>query len=115
MDSESKFLKNTDIEKLIEKKIENEIQNEIKEAKKIRETVFISKFSDVPKNKIFSNDTTYRLFNRKTKKECFITGVQAESFLGLNQSVRDDLENAYIDNFTVNEYYIRFHVYKQDQ
>jgi hypothetical protein len=112
MNSDFKFLKNTDIEQLIEKKIESEIQGEIEEAKKEKQTITIKEFDKVPKDKIFSLNTSYKVFNRKTKKESFINGVQAESLLGLNQSARNDLENKYTDNFTSNEYYVRFHIYR---
>jgi len=112
MNSDLKFLKDANIEQLIEQKIETEIQTEMDEAKKEKETVIIKDFNDVPKGKLFDKNTTYKVFNRKTKKETYINGVQAESFLGLNISVRDDLERKYIDNFTVNEYYVRFHIYR---
>ncbi len=112
MNSDNKFLKDADIEQLIEKKIENEIQCEIDEANREKETLIIKDFNDVPKVKIFDRNVTYKVFNRKTKKESYINGVQAESFLGLNHSIRDDLENKHIDNFTANEYYVRFHVYR---
>jgi len=112
MNSDIKFLKNADIEHLIEQKIESEIQSEIDEAKKDKEKVIFKDFDKVPKDKLFTRNSTYKVFNRKTKKETFINGVQAESLLGMNQSVRDDLENGYVDNFTVNEYYVRFHIYR---
>lgn len=112
MSSDSKFLKDADIEKLIERKIENEIKSEIDEANKNREVILVKELNQVPKGKTFSLNSTYKVFNRKTKKESFINGAQADSLLGLNQSVRDDIESGYVDNFTVNEYYIRFHVYR---
>jgi hypothetical protein len=108
----SKYLKNTDIDKLIEQKIECEIQQEIDDANKIKEITLIKDFSKVPRDKVFDNSATYKVFNRKTKKEAFINGPQAESLLGLNKSIRDDIENGYIDNFTMNEYYVRFHIYR---
>lgn len=108
----SKYLKNADIDKLIEQKIENEIKQEIEDSQKIKEVRIIKNFAEVPKDRVFDNAATYKVFNRKTKKESFITGPQAESLIGLNASLRDDLEKGYVDNFTINEYYVRFHIYR---
>lgn len=109
-----KYLKNSDIDKLLEQKIENEIKQEIEEAAKVKEIKYIKEFSGIPREKIFSNAATYKIFNRKTKKESFINGSQAESLVGLNPVLRNDLESASVDNFTVNEYYVRFHIYRCD-
>jgi hypothetical protein len=106
---ENRLLENEDIDGLIAKKISQNVRNEIEAAKINKKTVTVDDFHKVPVNKIFDAKAIYVVFNRKTQTESFINGIQADSLIGLNQSIRNNLKSKFTDNFTLSEYYVRFY------
>ena len=110
---EKKLLCADEIDELISVKINRRIENEINQAKKEKTRTVINEFEQVPKSKTFSPKSVYPVFNRKTQRESFINGIQADSLIGLHQEIRNNLLERYCDNFTVGEYYVRFKAYTE--
>lgn len=107
-DLEAILINKTSMDDLIKLKIEKEFQKEFESAKKTKTTKIISDIKDAPQNKIFSKQAVYRLFNRKSKSETLINGIQAEAMLGLQDNIRIKLQNGEISSFTTDDAYIKF-------
>ena len=67
-----------------------------------------TEIKDVPKELIFSKLAIYKLFNRTTKQETFINGVQAEALIGLQNNVREKFLNGEMSAFSTDEAYVKF-------
>ena len=63
---------------------------------------------DVPKDKIFSKSSVFRCFNRNTKCETFINGVQADAYIGIQDAVRKKILSGELSAFTTDDAYIKF-------
>ncbi len=107
-DIEQMLLNNMSLDELIKMKIEKEFKSEIAKVKKAPEKKVITDISKVPQNKIFSKSAVYRMFNRKTKTETFINGVQAEALLGIQNSVREKIYRGELGAFTTDDAYVKF-------
>ncbi|MBR5554698.1 hypothetical protein IKU74_01665 [bacterium] len=104
------LLSETSLDELIRMKIEKELKTEIekaKEAKNLKPTI-IKTIKDVPKSKIFSKFAIYKIFNKTTKQETFINGIQAEALLGLQNNIREKLLNKEISAFSTDEIFVKF-------
>lgn len=109
MNNEEEMLLNgKTLDELIKLKIEQEFMEDLKKSKEKPKPKIILKIKDVPKEKIFSKDTVYRYFNRNTKCETFINGVQAEALTGTQNHVREKILNGELSAFTTNDAYIKF-------
>ena len=102
------LLNNASLEDLIRKKIENEFISEAKKSKIKPKVKRISDISDAPKNLIFSQKSVFKVFNRKTKTESYINGLQAEALLGLQNSVREQMAIGATSAFATDEAYVKF-------
>lgn len=102
------MLMGTSLEDLIKLKIEQEFMNDMKKSEEKIESKIVTDLKKVPKNKIFSKDALYKIFNRNTKCETFINGIQAEALIGLQNNVREKLLNSELSAFTTDDAYIKF-------
>lgn len=107
-DIEQMLLNNMSLDELIKMKIEKEFKSEIAKVKKVPVRKVITDISKVPQNRIFSKDAVYRLFNRNTKTETFINGLQAESLLGIQNTVREKIYRGELGAFTTDDAYVKF-------
>lgn len=107
-DIEEMLLNNASLDELIKMKIEKEFKNELKQAQQKPEKKIITDISQVPKSLIFSKAAVYRLFNRNTKQETFINGMQAESLIGIQHSIREKMSKGLISAFTTDDAYVKF-------
>ncbi len=107
-DMEQMLLNNTSLDELIKMKIENEFQSEIEQSKNKPEKTLINDISQVPKRLIFSKQSVFKVFNRNTKTETYINGVQAEAMLGIQNSVREKIYNGELGAFTTDDAYVKF-------
>ena len=62
---------------------------------------------DEHKNKK-KNESVYKLFNRLNKTESFINGLQFESYVANNPTLKKKLLDKKIDCFANEQYYIKF-------
>ena len=103
------LLSNASIDELIRQKIDSEITLEIQESKKSKTIGLTSDFKQLNPSLIFDKSTTYLVFNRNTKQESFISGVQAESLIGIQVQIREKLIKKLTDCFLTDNYYVKFY------
>lgn len=107
-DTEKMLISNTSIEELIKMKIEEEFLSDLEKSKELPKPKIYKDIKDIPKDKVFSKQATYRYFNRNTKCETFINGVQAEALIGLQNNIREKIQNRELSAFTTEDAYVKF-------
>ncbi|MDD3150847.1 MAG: hypothetical protein PHV68_08430 [Candidatus Gastranaerophilales bacterium] len=96
------------IDALIGQKISEKIAYEMAQANKKDVPKIIKDFYKVPSDLLFTKNTIFMLFNRKTGLKSFINGTQADSIIGIYNDIRQNLVNKVVSNFTAGEYYVEF-------
>ena len=107
-DKEEMLLKGMSLDELIARKIEEDYKNLLKEVKK---PVRISKITDLTKltpDVIFSKKSIFKTFNKITKTESYINGLQAEGMLGLQKDAREALILGKTKSFITGDTYVEF-------
>ena len=110
-DIEEMLLSGTSLDDLIRMKIEAEFKDEIKKSKEQKakqQKREYTKINEVPKEYIFSKDAVYKFYNRNTKLETYINGVQAEALLGLQYNIRNKILNGEMSTFSTDTAYVKF-------
>lgn len=110
-DIEEMLLSNSSLDDLIRMKIEAEFSEEMKRAKELnakKEKKVFTKISDVPKEYIFSKKSVFKFYNRNTKLETYINGLQAEALLGLQTNIRNKILNGEMSTFSTDDAYVKF-------
>lgn len=105
-DMEQVLLNNATLDELIKMKIEQEFKSNTQKTKPSPKTVTVLK--DVPKDKIFSKDSVFKLFNRNNKTETFINGVQADAMIGIQTGIREKILEGTLTAFSTDDAYIKF-------
>ncbi len=105
---EHNLLSGESIDAIIKRKIDAEIKKELEDAESMLKKVVITDFSLLPVCEIFAKTVTYSVFNRKTKQQSYINGVQAEGLIGLQAQTREKLIRKEIDSFLTDDYYVKF-------
>ena len=107
-DMEQMLLNNASLEDLIKMKIEKEFLADLEKSKEKPKKKVYTDIKDLPREKIFAKDTVYRYFNRNTKCESFINGIQAEALIGLQNHIREKKLKGDLSAFTTDDAYIKF-------
>lgn len=110
-DIEEMLLSSASLDDLIRMKIEAEFQDEIKKSKELKarqQKKVYTKINQVPKEYIFSKQAVYKFYNRHTKLETYINGVQAEALLGLQNNIRNKILNGEMSTFSTDDAYVKF-------
>lgn len=105
---EQRLLNHASLDELIKMKMEEELNAEKAKAKEKPLIKVITDISEVPKDLIFSKKAVYRIFNRITKTETFLNGLQAEAMLGLQTSIKTKILAGEIDAFSTDDSYVKF-------
>lgn len=105
---EEMLMSGASLDDLIKMKIEQEFMNDMKKSEEKSELKIITDLKKVPKDKIFSKDALYKIFNRNTKCETYINGVQAEALTGIQNNIREKLLKAELSAFTTDDSYVKF-------
>lgn len=109
-------MKNSDIEKLLlndaacEKALKNKIEKDFR-SKILKQPAtenYIFDIKKVPKDKLFSKNTIFEILNLNSRTKSYINGVQAEGYLGANNSDRLKLLCGETDSFVSENVYIKF-------
>ena len=108
INSEEMLLNSASLEDLIRMKIENELNEELEKSKIKPEKKTYNDIAEVPKELIFSVNATYKLFNRRTKCETYINGIQAEALIGLQHCVREKMLQGCLGAFATDDAYVKF-------
>ncbi len=107
-DIEQMLLYNASLDDLIKARIEKEFKEAEEKSKRKTETVTLTDISKVPKDLIFSKKSVFKVFNRNTKIETYINGIQAESMLGVQTTVREKMKNGETSSFATDDAYVKF-------
>ena len=107
-EAEQRLLKTASLDELIKMKMEEELQIEIDKSKEKLEKQVVTDISKVPTHLIFSKQAVYRIFNRVSKVETFINGLQAEAMLGLQTLIRGKIKSGEMDAFSTDTAYVKF-------
>lgn len=107
-EQEQRLLSQNSLDDLIKIKMEEELNAEFEKAKKQPEQQIIKDISKVPTELIFSKQAVYKIFNRVNKTETYINGLQAESMLGLQNTIREKIRMAQMDAFSTDSAYVKF-------
>lgn len=105
---EQRLLNQASLDELIKIKMEEELKAELEKANEKPKKKLITDISKVPTNLIFSKESVYRLFNRNSKTETYINGIQAEAMLGLQNNIREKIKLGQMDAFSTDSAYIKF-------
>ncbi len=106
--AEEMLLNNTSLDELIKMRIEKEFMDDLKKSKEKPEKKEYTNIKDLPKDKIFSKYSVFRCFNRNTKCETFINGIQADALIGIQDTVRKNMLEGKLSAFTTDDSYIKF-------
>ncbi len=107
-DVEQMLLNNASLEDLIKMKIEKEFMTDLEKSKQKPLKKTYTNIKDLPKEKIFSKNSVFRCFNRSTKCESFINGIQAEALIGVQNGIREKMLKGELSAFTTDDAYIKF-------
>lgn len=108
---EEMLLSGKSLDDLIRMKIETEFREEMQKAKELnakKQKRTYTKINEVPKEYIFSKHAVYKVYNRITKLETYINGVQAEALLGLQNNLRAKILNGEMSTFSTDDAYVKF-------
>lgn len=108
MKDQEQMLLGASLDELIKMKMEQEFMNDLKKSKEKPKTKICTQIENVPREKIFAKDTVYRYFNRNSKCETFISGVQAEALIGTQNHIREKMLQGELSAFTTDDAYIKF-------
>ena len=75
-------------------------------SKKVKKTY--TNIKDVPREYIFSKAAVYKYYNRHTKCETFINGIQADALLGLQSNIRQKIAAGELSTFSTDDAYVKF-------
>ncbi len=106
MKDEQLLLNNQSLDELIKMKIEEEFKSSGQKPQKTKRVV--EKLSDCPKDKIFSNDAVFKLYNRLNKTETYINGTQADAMIGIQHGIREKILDGTLTAFSTDDAYVKF-------
>lgn len=101
------LLNDSAYEKLVNTKIEKEFIKELN-SKGTKSVEVINDIKLAPKDKLFTKDSVYLVLNKKSKTKSYVNGVQAEGFLGGQNSLREKFLCLTTDSFVNGDYYVKF-------
>lgn len=105
-DIEQVLLNNASLDELIKMKIDEEFKPATKKSKvKAKVTTDLSK---VPRNRIFTKDTIFRVYNRKNHTQSCVDGLQAEAMLGVQNEIREKILSGTLTAFSTDDTYVKF-------
>lgn len=111
-----KEINNSDMEKMlltgksIDELINMKIQEDYKTIREMPQPK-VQKVEDITKltpDVIFSKKAVFKVFNKITRTESLVNGIQAESMLGLQENVRTSLLSGQIRAFIAGDSYVEF-------
>lgn len=107
-DIEERLLSHASLDELIKMKMEEELKTEFEKSKHKPEKVIIRDIAEAPTHLIFSKSAVYKMFNRINKSETYLSGIQAEALLGLQNNIREKIKDGKMDAFSTDNAYVKF-------
>ena len=68
----------------------------------------ITDITQAPKTAIFSASSVWSIYNRETRQENLLTGLQAENYLSLDFLTKTDILKGETDCFLTDNYFLKF-------
>ena len=106
-DIEKILLNDENYENMLKQKFETDFKNELKNAYK-NKTKYLTDIKLVPAEKLFSKDAIFEVLNKASKTCTYINGVQAEGYLGIQNSDREKLLTGQSEFFVSGDCFIKF-------
>lgn len=107
-DKEEMLMTGKSLDELIAIKIEEDYKNMLKEAKKSVKVTKVTQAEKLKPEIIFSKKSVFKTFNKKTRTESYVTGLQAEGMLGLQNDARQALCSGKVKSFISGDTYVEF-------
>ncbi|MBQ8460535.1 hypothetical protein IJ541_10605 [bacterium] len=107
-DIEQILLNGEEYEKMVKAKIEQEFNAELEKSSSNSDKKFITEIKEVPNDKLFSKAATFEVINKDSKTKSYINGLQAEGYLGIQNSDRIKLLAGETDSFVSGNSYVKF-------
>ena len=107
-DAEERLLNSASLDDLIKMKIEKEFIEDLKKSKEKIPPKVYTNIKDIPSDKVFSKVSVFRYFNRKTKCETFVNGIQADALIGIQNNIREKMLKGELNAFTTETAYVKF-------
>lgn len=104
---EQLLLNDSSYEEMVNAKIEKNFIELLGSAKSKQKDV-VTDFKLAPKEKLFSKDAVYVVINKNNKTKSYINGIQAEGFLGAQNTLREKFLSAKTDFFISGDNYVKF-------
>ena len=104
---EEMLLSDENYEKMVREKTEKDFKN-VLENNQTPENKYITDIKSVPENLLFSKLAIYQVINRQSKTCSYINGLQAEGYLGSNNSERLKLLSGQTDSFVSDDVFVKF-------
>lgn len=101
------LLSDENYEKVLKKKTEKDFEESLND-NFLQENKEITDIKSVPSEMLFSKFATYEVINRQSKTRSYISGLQAEGFLGSNITERKKLLAGETDSFVNGEMFVKF-------
>lgn len=105
---EQMLLAGASLDELIKMKMEEEFKDALEKSKEKPKKTVIKNISEVPKEKIFSKEAVYKIFNRNSRAETYINGIQAEALIGIQHGIRQKMLDGVLSAFTTEDAYVKF-------
>lgn len=106
--TEEILMNNKSIDELIKMKMQEEMKNAFNSRVGNNSKTLITDMKDVPVDKIFTKKSTFKVFNKETKVETLINGLQAEALIGMQNDVREKFKRKEIDIFSTDNLFVKF-------
>ena len=91
--TEEILMKNKSLDELIKMKMQEELKNA---------------FNTRVGNNSFTKRATFKVFNKDTKVETLINGLQAEALIGMQNEVREKFKRKETDIFSTENLFVKF-------
>lgn len=101
------LLNDSEYEKITKAKLEQDFRKELNK-KSYQNSKIITDIKLVPKDKIFSKFTIFEVLNKVSKTSSKINGLQADGYLGKQNSDRIKLQSREIDSFVCGDKFVKF-------
>ena len=101
------LLSDENYEKMVREKTEREFINALENNNSLK-AAYITDIKFVPADKLFSKAATYEVINKQSKTRSYINGLQADGFLGANNSDRAKLLSGETNSFVSGDNFIKF-------
>lgn len=107
-DIENVLLHGSTYDEVVKSKLEQDFQKEIEDVNFEKTKEEITEIKDVPKGFLFSKSAIFEVMNKNSKTKSYINGIQAEGYLGTQNSDRTKLLAGETNSFISGSSFVKF-------